>query len=34
MGKKPLDALKTGGEALYDEVRQVYDELTSDTVMK
>jgi len=24
MGKKPLEALKTGGEALYDEVIQVY----------
>lgn len=34
MGRKPLEALKNVGEALYDEVLEIYKQLTEDTAMK
>jgi hypothetical protein len=34
MGKKPLDSLRTGGEALYEEVIEVYRQLTEENTMK
>jgi hypothetical protein len=34
MGNKPLHALKTGSQTLYDEVIEVYRQLTEDTAMK